>query len=1083
MASNSDGDSKHQQGAEVDEDAVPVTPRVTKYRTSIQCHPFDKSWLLHIFSLITFSWLGPTMQQGSKRQLDTEDMYALPSFDTAERCVSRLENMWDPKKKRSFWVACCLSEYAGLIFAGFIFVSESTVQVVGAYLLGQLTRVLEREEAGEAISDRTTYLYALGISLCALMNGTFHHICFFLAQRAGHCLRTATIALVYKKALKLSTKGAHDVTVGHMTNLVSNDVERFFLALPYIHFIWIGPVQTIVVAVLLWDLVGAYALCGIGLIVLLIPVNTITSRMYARFREKTAKQTDRRVRIMSEVSSTELLPSKGSAGVRGRVSYASQEPWILATTVRENILFGAADDPARRAAVIRACALERDLQLLPGGEQALIGERGVTLSGGQKARVSLARAVYRQADVYLLDDPLSAVDAKVGRVLFEECICGLLAGKTRVLATHQVHHLAKADLVVVLDANGRVAAQGVYSDLLAQKCEALMSELEAAQEDDDNNNDDDDDEDEDDDKDEEDAADGKGETSNVRSRAQSESKSRSRQVSESGGEGADESAESTDSNANALFKQEDRFAGQVTWSTYTTYFKHMGSTLFIIALLLSVPVVQALYIGVDLFLANWVDLEDSERNSSRQVGIYCGLLAALATGAMLRAIMFQLGFVEASRRLHDNMFAAVIASPIRFFDTNPVGRILNRFSKDTGYLDDILPPTYLDFIQLIGIILGTIILASAINPWVLLAAGPILVIFVLIRGYFLRTAREIKRLEAICRSPIYSHFSTSLAGLATIRSQGGGERAVHLLHNYQNTHAAAVYMFLAVSRWLGFRCDMACGCVYANVFGVCNMSMRYAEELPPALRHLSMVIPPAAKVGIVGRTGAGKSSILAALFRLSIVEGTINIDGVDVTKLPLSHVRRKISVIPQDPTLFSGTVRYNLDPFEQYSDADLWAALETVQLKEKVQQMDGGLEGHVQEQGSNFSVGQKQLICLARALLKRNKILVIDEATAHVDDATDRLIQHTLRREFKDCTVLTIAHRLHTIMDSDMIAVMDAGRLVEYDQPYALLQRSNSHLSRLVASVEADSHAALVNAAKRHHSIAIHDTPTATSIV
>eukprot|EP00043_Microstomoeca_roanoka_P013522 m.132440 g.132440 ORF g.132440 m.132440 type:complete len:1345 (+) comp15778_c0_seq1:123-4157(+) len=1322
--------------------------KIAQYRKKITVHPYDRSWCPRVLSFLTFSWMSSTLREGRRRQLDLDDMFALPSFDTSERCARRLEQTWDPKKSRSFLLSCLLAERWGLFIAAIIFVSEAVVQVLNAYLLGQITLILQREKDGKPTSDKETYLYALGISICSLLNGTFHHICFFLAQRAGHCLRTACIALVYKKSLQLSAQGANNITTGHITNLVSNDVERFFAAVPYIHFAWIGPLQTIVVAFMLWDLVGPFGLCGIGFILLLIPLHGFSSKLFARYRLQTAEKTDHRVRIMSEVLSSmrvikmyvwekpfanlirrirkqelskvrktqslkasnlgffffasslvsfltfvpfvsagnkltayrvftsialfdavrltmtlffpfavqylselriscsrierflrlpehasrsddeenttsgtqssafvekdtdkqiptpssntafpvgtiqlrdvtyawskdstalsnatfsiqpgslvgivgpvgsgkttlfmgllrEILPTHGTATVSGRMSYASQEPWIIATSVRENILFGSEEDPSRLQKVLAACALLEDIKRLPQGLDTVIGERGVTLSGGQKARLSLARAVYRQADIYLLDDPLSAVDAKVGRVLFEDCIYTMLSGTTRLLATHQVHHLVKADTVIVLDEQGRIAAQGRYQDLVAEKCQALISQFSE--------------------QDDEDAT--KSDTAEDPSE-----KTASAEKDKSAGQEEEATPASGE-----LFKQEDRHVGAVTARTYWQYFRLMGSLPYVIVCALAIPLVQALYIGVDIYLADWVDSPENQ-NSAENIGIYSGLLAALALTSMGRALLLESGFIDASRKLHDSMFEAVVASPIRFFDTNPVGRILNRFSKDTGYMDDLLPPTYIDFFQLIGSILGTIILASVINPWVLLSAAPILIIFVWIRAYFLKTAREIKRIEAVTRSPIYSHFSASLAGLATIRSQEGGPRAMRLLHAYQNDYSTAVYMFLAVSRWLGFRLDflsftfITCvvftaaalrdklepglvgltlayalrltgsfqWCVrqsaevesqmtsveraleysklpteadayeairnsesssaphehdetshsrpslpedWPNAGGIIlsNVSMRYAPELPPALKDLSCVIPAGSKVGIVGRTGAGKSSILATLFRLSEVKGCVSIDGIDVTHLRLDQLRPKISVIPQDPALFSGTVRYNLDPFEQYSDTELWAALETVQLKEKVQQMDGGLDGVVQEQGSNFSVGQKQLICLARALLRRNKILVIDEATAHVDDVTDRLIQETLRREFRNCTVLTIAHRLHTIMDSDMIAVMDAGRLVEYDKPYVLLQDAESYLSKLISYVEADAHRALLAAAKRHY-LSVDNTITSSIV-
>eukprot|EP00043_Microstomoeca_roanoka_P013524 m.132473 g.132473 ORF g.132473 m.132473 type:complete len:1343 (+) comp15778_c0_seq5:123-4151(+) len=1320
--------------------------KIAQYRKKITVHPYDRSWCPRVLSFLTFSWMSSTLREGRRRQLDLDDMFALPSFDTSERCARRLEQTWDPKKSRSFLLSCLLAERWGLFIAAIIFVSEAVVQVLNAYLLGQITLILQREKDGKPTSDKETYLYALGISICSLLNGTFHHICFFLAQRAGHCLRTACIALVYKKSLQLSAQGANNITTGHITNLVSNDVERFFAAVPYIHFAWIGPLQTIVVAFMLWDLVGPFGLCGIGFILLLIPLHGFSSKLFARYRLQTAEKTDHRVRIMSEVLSSmrvikmyvwekpfanlirrirkqelskvrktqslkasnlgffffasslvsfltfvpfvsagnkltayrvftsialfdavrltmtlffpfavqylselriscsrierflrlpehasrsddeenttsgtqssafvekdtdkqiptpssntafpvgtiqlrdvtyawskdstalsnatfsiqpgslvgivgpvgsgkttlfmgllrEILPTHGTATVSGRMSYASQEPWIIATSVRENILFGSEEDPSRLQKVLAACALLEDIKRLPQGLDTVIGERGVTLSGGQKARLSLARAVYRQADIYLLDDPLSAVDAKVGRVLFEDCIYTMLSGTTRLLATHQVHHLVKADTVIVLDEQGRIAAQGSYRDLVSKGSPGLVScELV------------------------DDIQDmPKDETSTSASEFESHPE-----------------AETHDMADSSALTQEDRHAGQVALSTYLQYVRRMGSVSYFALCVFTVLAAQALFVAVDIALAFWTrpdSNKDSSNDDDMALVLYASLMATLAVFAFIPPLLLELGLVDASRRLNEEMFQAMLKTSMRFFDTNPIGRVLNRFSQDLGITDDALPFSFSDCSIMACAVTVIIFLSAGIFPWALLAAFPIIIIFLFLRKYYLKSAREVQRLEAIARSPIFSMFNECVVGMATIRAFQGQQRLLDIFSDFQNQHSAAVYAFLGMSRWLAFRLDMlgvvflasitflaaalrhnveagfaALAITYAlRLTGVLqwatlqsanvetqmtsveriieytkmqpeepvadgqsehsthgsrhstasttsstplhlpedwpnagciifqNVSMRYAPELPPALKDLSCVIPAGSKVGIVGRTGAGKSSILATLFRLSEVKGCVSIDGIDVTHLRLDQLRPKISVIPQDPALFSGTVRYNLDPFEQYSDTELWAALETVQLKEKVQQMDGGLDGVVQEQGSNFSVGQKQLICLARALLRRNKILVIDEATAHVDDVTDRLIQETLRREFRNCTVLTIAHRLHTIMDSDMIAVMDAGRLVEYDKPYVLLQDAESYLSKLISYVEADAHRALLAAAKRHY-LSVDNTITSSIV-
>ncbi|EGD79317.1 ABC transporter [Salpingoeca rosetta] len=1345
-------------------------------------HPLDRPWLPQLFSLWTFGWMTGAVKAGAQRQLGADDLLALPSFAGASACTERLWHAWhskadeqQPSNRTSFFRACLAAEHRALLLAGFFWCIQVAVETVLAYFLGEITRVLERLEAQDNDDDNVSnttltantttnntagyedldshgggrsdgsvlYYYALAIALLALLQGSLNHLAIFLARRVGNSLRAGTIDLVFRKAFRLHHKDMMDTTVGKITNIISNDVERLYVAPVAINYIWIAPLQTIVAAIYLWHIIGPFCLLGLCIPVLMFPVQGISAKLFAQYRIATAQHRDHRVSIMNQIlggmrvikmyvwekpfarliaairkkelvsvrktqtlrginitlvylgtpvmtcltfvpyaltgheltaytvftslallnivrlmamyqfpigiqyfsemrvscarierflrlpehvppddASTaalpvgsirlqhatfswndgnmggsrddgdddddekgtgtggnssngkvdvlhaqqdeqqkkknsnnnkkkqamngdkpvpagnntltdvtldikpgmlvgvvgpvgsgkttllmgmlrELLPSKGSAGVRGRVSYASQEPWILATTVRENILFGAADDPARRAAVIRACALERDLQLLPGGEQALIGERGVTLSGGQKARVSLARAVYRQADVYLLDDPLSAVDAKVGRVLFEECICGLLAGKTRVLATHQVHHLAKADLVVVLDANGRVAAQGPYKEIAAKHPSALQGFFDADAADSDkhnsryalpqetfardtraqhedsdssttrnNDNNDNDNSGNNDNYTNDNSGNGahRDHYDQFQHATKRTSDSSNSVVSDDPTHHQDCDPVSTSTTAlvdksmvasryarrQTLAGDESRQAGDVTLAVYKEYILHTGPKIMLLVTALTVLGTQSLFVGADIVLAFWVDEAQTEGTSdTRLLTIYVILLGVVVAVSLVPVLFLLHGFVNASCWLHDDMFKHILFAPIRFFDTNPIGRILNRFSKDLGRTDDQLAFTFADFVTVASATLVIIFLAAGILPWLLVIVVPLFILFYLLRRRYLWSAREVQRLESVSRSPIYTHFNESLTGLATIRVFDAYDLALQTFRYYQDEHSRAVYMFVGLRRWVAFRLDML-GVAFATcaVFvtagirheleaglaalaisyalrlpGVIqwatlesaavenemtsveriieythvrveqqpdfdidesvaarmankmlppswpeggglsflHMSLKYDKNLPYALKDVTLSIAPGAKVGIVGRTGAGKSSILAALFRLSI-----------------------------DPTLFSGTVRYNLDPFEQYSDADLWAALETVQLKEKVQQMDGGLEGHVQEQGSNFSVGQKQLICLARALLsQRTKILVIDEARPHVEDPPDRLIQHT----------------------------------------------------------------------------------------
>jgi len=494
---------------------------------------------------------------------------------------------------------------------------------------------------------------------------------------------------------------------------------------------------------------------------------------------------------------------------------------------------------------------------------------------------------------------------------------------------------------------------------------------------------------------------------------------------------------------------------------------------------------------------------------------------------LLRTQLFFKLTIVASRKLHLRMFSALLRAPSYFFDTNSIGRILNRFSKDMGFVDDMMPFTYCDFLQTLFVVVGILALVAGNNPITFVVVVPVVMIFWILRTYYMKTSREVKRIEGISRSPLFGHFSTTLLGLDTIRAFGVEEVFTDQMNSYQDAHTRAWFTFISTSAWLSYRLDILCvifisfvalvspalksslsaGVVgltlsYAikisGVFQQCvkqsaevenlmtsverileycslepeapretdtkppadwpskgeiefdNMSFKYHKSLPRVLHSISCCIKPHEKIGVVGRTGAGKSSLLSTLFRLAEPTGAINIDGVNIQQIGLKDLRSKLSIIPQEPVLFSGTMRRNIDPFSEHSDLELWRVLEQVQLKSAVESMKG-MDTEFAEAGSNFSVGQRQLVCLARAILKHNKILVIDEATANVDPRTDTLIQATIREKFKKCTVLTIAHRLHTIMDSDRVMVLDAGRLKEFDAPYTLLKNPRSTFAQLVA--------------------------------
>lgn len=830
----------------------------------------------------------------------------------------------------------------------------------------------------------------------------------------------------------------------------------------------------------------------------------------------------------------ELPPTSGLVSVHGRIAYVSQQPWVFSGTVRSNILFGRKYEKERYEKVIKACALKKDLQLLEDGDLTVIGDRGATLSGGQKARVNLARAVYQDADIYLLDDPLSAVDAEVGKHLFQLCICQTLHEKITILVTHQLQYLKAASHILILK-DGEMVQKGTYTEFLKSGVDfgsLLKKENEEAE-----------------------PTPVPG-TPTLRNRTFSEASIWSQQSSRPSLKDGVPDAQDAE-NTQAAQPEESRSEGRIGFKAYKNYFSAGASWFFIIFLVLLNLMGQVFYVLQDWWLSHWANrqgaLNDTKNTNgnvtgtldlSWYLGIYTGLTAVTVLFGITRSLLVFYVLVNASQTLHNRMFESILKAPVLFFDRNPIGRILNRFSKDIGHMDDLLPLTFLDFIQTLLLVVSVIAVAAAVIPWILIPLVPLSIIFVVLRRYFLETSRDVKRLESTTRSPVFSHLSSSLQGLWTIRAYKAEERCQELFDAHQDLHSEAWFLFLTTSRWFAVRLDAICALfVIVVAFGSLvlaktldagqvglalsysltlmgmfqwsvrqsaevenmmisvervieytdlekeapwecrkrpppswphegvivfdNVNFSYSLDGPLVLKHLTALIKSREKVGIVGRTGAGKSSLISALFRLSEPEGKIWIDKILTTEIGLHDLRKKMSIIPQEPVLFTGTMRKNLDPFNEHSDEELWKALEEVQLKEAIEDLPGKMDTELAESGSNFSVGQRQLVCLARAILKKNRILIIDEATANVDPRTDELIQQKIREKFAQCTVLTIAHRLNTIIDSDKIMVLDSGRLREYDEPYVLLQNPESLFYKMVQQLGKGEAAALTETAKQ----------------
>ncbi|CAI9737156.1 resistance-associated 1-like [Octopus vulgaris] len=839
----------------------------------------------------------------------------------------------------------------------------------------------------------------------------------------------------------------------------------------------------------------------------------------------------------------ELNKKKGTVQVNGSIAFVPQAAWIQNNTVKNNILF---EKPLsdKYDTIVDACALRSDFDILPAGDQTEIGEKGINLSGGQKQRVSLARAVYNDADIYLLDDPLSAVDAHVGKHIFEEVVGhqGLLKDKTRVLVTHGVQWLPKVDNIIII-VDGRISERGSYQELLdhdgafAQFLKTYL--LQGA-------------ESESEDEDEEtrdikremlsrldstvsENVDTSGDESNLstliesrklksslsmeaptRVRRQSSIMKDDVQLEKSG-----KRPSQTPPVQSKLIEEEKLEVGDVKFSVYYNYLKAMGLKLSF-CMLITCALYQFSAVYPSFIISSWTTevatitndsdaLKHSENVFLEKYGGFCILQSLfIFIFTMLAAYLM----VRAANVMHAKMLYSILRAPMSFFDTTPLGRIVNRFSKDTDVMDNLLPSLIRTVILMFASVISILIAISISIPIFLAVAVPLIGVYVFIQNYYIPTTRQLKRIESTTRSLIYNHFSETLTGTSCIRAfnvvrRFGKESSNRVDHSQTfqwlgirletigNLMVFAAAMFsvggrdnvtggdvglsisyalqivtalsMMVSQWCNLQSNIVAierireyshvdseadwdkgaevdsswpktGTIEFN-----NYKTRYRPGLDLVLRGITCKINSGEKIGIVGRTGAGKSSLSLSLFRIiEASAGSILIDGQCIADLALHDLRKNLTILPQDPVLFFGPIRLNLDPFDQHTDAQLWTALEQANMKTFVAGLDDGLQHQCDEGGSNLSIGQRQLICLARTLLHKTKILILDEATAAIDMETDELIQQIIRSEFDDCTILTIAHRINTIMDYDRIMVLDTGSIKEFASPQKLLKNEKS---------------------------------------
>ncbi|KAH7836915.1 hypothetical protein Vadar_007361 [Vaccinium darrowii] len=837
----------------------------------------------------------------------------------------------------------------------------------------------------------------------------------------------------------------------------------------------------------------------------------------------------------------EIPKISGEVRVCGSAAYVPQSAWIQSGNIEENIIFGGQMDKAKYKNVIHSCSLKKDLELFSHGDQTIIGDRGINLSGGQKQRVQLARALYQDADIYLLDDPFSAVDAHTGSELFKEYIQTALATKTVIFVTHQVEFLPAADLILVLK-EGRIIQAGKYDELLqagtdfrtlvSAHHEAIESmdipnhsSLET---------------------DEGDLCNGSASAmlskkcDSTGKKIDSLVKEVQEGVATSEPKAIKEKKKAKRSKKKQLVQEEERERGRVSMNVYLSYMAAAYGGLLIPLIILAQTLFQVLQIASNWWMA-WANPQtpgDKPRASSMVLlVVYMSLAFGSSLFILVRAVLVATFGLAAAQKLFLKMLVSVFRAPMSFFDSTPAGRILNRVSIDQSVVDLDIPFRLGGFASTTIQLLGIVGVMTQVTWQIVLLVVPMAIACLWMQKYYMASSRELVRIVSIQKSPIIHLFGESIAGAATIRGFGQEKRFMKRNLYLLDCFARPFFYSIAAIEWLCLRMELLSTFVFAfcmvlvvsfprgsidpsmaglavtyglnlnarlsrwilsfcklenrivsierihqycqipseapptiensrpplswpesGTIELLDLTIRYKENLPIVLHGISCKFPGGMKIGIVGRTGSGKSTLIQALFRLiEPAAGNITIDNIDISTIGLHDLRSRLSIIPQDPTLFEGTIRCNLDPLQEHSDQEIWQALDKSQLGEVVRQKEQKLDTPVSENGDNWSVGQRQLVSLGRALLKQARILVLDEATASVDSATDNLIQKIIRTEFRDCTVCTIAHRIPTVIDSDRVLVLSDGRVAEYDTPARLLEDKSSMFLKLVSEYSSRS--------------------------
>nr|AJA90787.1 cystic fibrosis transmembrane conductance regulator [Protopterus annectens] len=1435
----------------------------------------------NFLSKLLFCWPRPILTKGYRQKLELSDIYQVPSDDTADNLSEKLEREWDREIATSKKNPKLINALRRCFFWRFL--------LYGILLqLGELTKAVQPLFLGRIIAsydpdnekEREIAIYvAIGLCLLFTVRTLLLHPAIFGLHHIGMQMRIAMFSLLYKKTLKLSSRVLDKISTGQLVSLLSNNLNKFDEGLAIVHYVWIGPVQTIVLMGLLWDLLKYSCFYGLAFLVLLAPFQAWLSRKMTQHRDKKAGKTNERLVITSEIIDNiqsvkaycwedamekiiealrqvelkftrkavycrylntaafyfsgffvvtlsvlpliftegtglrkiftainftitlrmavtrqfpgaiqtcydslgtirkiqdflrkeeyttpeynlsakglelvnvtaswdesigelfgkvsleengrqmsngdaagffnnfslrvtpvlqdidfkiekgqlltvagsigsgkssllmmimgELEPSEGKIRHSGRISFCPQAPWIMPGTIKENITFGLPYDVQKYKNVIKACQLEEDIAVLPDNDKTVVAEGGVTLSGGQRARISFARAVYKDADVYLFDSPFSYLDISTEKEIFERCVCKMMSDKTRILVTSKMEHLKKADKILLLH-EGSIYFYGTFSELQAKKPDfsTLLLGFEAY----DNFN-----------------AERRnsiltetfrrlsidGDAGNMRNDQKKVSfkpppdfteKRKGSLIMNSLGStkrvsvlqppasstlsGTEENLSETEEKEAFLIPEAEQgeaalprsdvmprgptFRRQrrqsvlqlmtgssaannqdlrrrrstsirkmsvgphatliseieiygrrmskdsyieisedineedlkecfiddevghefTTWGTYLRYVTvhRRFVAVLVLCVIIFLLEVAASLAGVLLIKkhVNTTDDSVSNPNATKPIivtetstyyifYIYAALSDSFLAMGVIRGIPLVHTLVTISKMLHKKMLYAVLHAPMATLNTMKTGRILNRFSKDIAILDDMLPLTIFDFIQLFFIVAGAITVVSVLRPYIFLAAVPVTVIFIVLRSYFLRSAQQLKQLESEARSPIFTHLITTLKGLWTVRAFGRQAYFETLFHKALNLHTANWFLYLSALRWFQMRIDIVFVVFFSavtfisvlttgdgegkvgiiltlamNIMGflqavinssidldslmrsvhrifkfidltaedhsskgappsekeldiyvienpdtkkdwpsggqlyIRNLTAKYTDDGRSVLENVSFSINAGQRVGLLGRSGSGKSTLLFALLRLVSAKGDIMIDGVSWNKVPLQQWRKAFGVIPQKVFIFTGTFRKNLDPNGEWSDEEIWKVTEQVGLKSVIEQFPDKLDFILLDEGYVLSNGHRQLLCLARSILSKAKILLLDEPSAHLDPITFQFLRKTLKYALADCTVILSEHKVEAMMECQQFLVIENKRVQCHDSIQKLLNET-SFLKQAISQAE-----------------------------